>query len=155
MAPSAELHLSEPVACLALATDLGMGQPLEQGLRTCLLAVRVGERLGLGVDELADAYYIALLELNAGTTSVILASVPLVTLTLAVVQGQERFTRRGVAGGVLALGGIAVLSFRTLEAAIPLLPLLAVLGVWWRRLRPPCWSRDFQRVIRSPRMPWA
>lgn len=61
MAPTAELHVSEPVACLALATDLGMGQPLEQGLRTCLLAVRVGERLGLGVDELADAYYIALL----------------------------------------------------------------------------------------------
>lgn len=61
MATPQAVHLSELVACLALATDLGMGQPLEQGLRTCLLAVRVGESLGISSEELADAYYIALL----------------------------------------------------------------------------------------------
>jgi drug/metabolite transporter (DMT)-like permease len=72
--------------------------------------------------------YFALLGMSAGTTSVIMASVPLVTLILAVLQGQERFTARGVAGGVLAVGGIAVLSYRTLEAALPLLPLLAAIG---------------------------
>lgn len=54
-------QLSEFVACLALATDLGMGQPLEHCLRTCLLTVRMGEHLGLAVQQLADAYYIALL----------------------------------------------------------------------------------------------
>ncbi len=61
MAAYDEVRLAEIVACLALATDLGMGQPLEHGLRTCLLAVGVGGALGLGAEELADAYYIALL----------------------------------------------------------------------------------------------
>lgn len=72
--------------------------------------------------------YFALLQMNAGTTSVILASVPLATLILAVLQGQESFTVRGVVGGALALGGIAVLSYRALEGAVPLLPLLAAIG---------------------------
>ena len=61
MTASDDVHLSELVACLALATDLGMGQPLDHGLRTCLLAVGVGERLGLSRGELADVYYISLL----------------------------------------------------------------------------------------------
>ncbi|MEX0790212.1 MAG: HD domain-containing phosphohydrolase [Actinomycetota bacterium] len=61
MAPVEEVSLSELVACLALATDLGMGQPLEQALRTCMLAIRVGESLGLGSEELAETYYICLL----------------------------------------------------------------------------------------------
>lgn len=61
MAAPVPVHLSELVACLALATDLGMGQPLEHALRTCVLSVGVGRQLGLTRDELADAYYIALL----------------------------------------------------------------------------------------------
>ncbi len=72
--------------------------------------------------------YFALLQMSAGTTSMIMASVPLVTLTLAVLQGQERFTTRGVAGGALAVLGIAVLSYRSLEGAVRLLPLLAAIG---------------------------
>lgn len=61
MAVQQEVRLSELLACLALATDLGMGQPLEHGLRTCLLAVGVGESLGLTQHQLADVYHIALL----------------------------------------------------------------------------------------------
>ncbi|HUH07217.1 MAG TPA: EamA family transporter [Egibacteraceae bacterium] len=72
--------------------------------------------------------YFALLGISAGMTSVILASLPLITLVLAVLHGQERFTMRGVAGGVLALGGIAVLSLRTLGGDLPLLPLLAAVA---------------------------
>lgn len=72
--------------------------------------------------------YFALIGLSAGTTSVILASVPLVTLVMAVLQGQEKFTSRGLVGGLLALGGIAVLSYRTLEGEMPVLSLLAALG---------------------------
>ncbi len=49
------------MAALSLATDLGMGQPLEQALRTCLLALCLGDRLGLRDQELADIYYVALL----------------------------------------------------------------------------------------------
>ena len=68
--------------------------------------------LGFGVSY-ALVYY-AVLGLGAGPTSVILAAVPLATLALAVLHGQERFTARGVGGGVLAVIGIAILSYRSL-----------------------------------------
>ncbi len=62
------LRLSELIAALSLATDLGMGQPMEHALRTCLLAVRLGERLGLPEAALTDVYYVALLR-RVGCTS--------------------------------------------------------------------------------------
>jgi len=55
------LRLAELMAALSLATDLGMGQPLEQALRTCLIAIALGERLGLSREELSEVYYVALL----------------------------------------------------------------------------------------------
>ena len=59
--------------------------------------------LGFG---LAYAFiYLALVGLAAGTTSVILAPVPLLTLALAVLHGQERLAGRGIVGGLLAIGG--------------------------------------------------
>jgi hypothetical protein len=41
------LRLAELMAALSLATDLGMGQPLEQALRTCLIAIELAERMRL------------------------------------------------------------------------------------------------------------
>jgi HD-GYP domain-containing protein (c-di-GMP phosphodiesterase class II) len=61
MASNQQFRLAEFIASLSLATDLGMGQPLEQALRTCLLSVRAGELLGLTDPELADVYYLALM----------------------------------------------------------------------------------------------
>ena len=58
---AARVRLAELVAALSLATDLGMGQPLEQALRTCRLAVAAGRELGLEDPLLADVYYLALL----------------------------------------------------------------------------------------------
>lgn len=55
------IRLAELVAALSLATDLGMGQPLEHALCSCILAVRLGELLGLGEEELREVYYLALL----------------------------------------------------------------------------------------------
>jgi len=49
------------MAALSLATDLGMGQPLEQALRTCLIALALGEQLGVSGADLSDLYYVALL----------------------------------------------------------------------------------------------
>jgi drug/metabolite transporter (DMT)-like permease len=73
--------------------------------------------------------YFALVELTAGTTSVIMASVPLITLLLAVLHRQERLSMRGVAGGLLAIAGIAVLSTNSLGGELPLVYVLAaVLG---------------------------
>jgi HD-GYP domain-containing protein (c-di-GMP phosphodiesterase class II) len=55
------LRLSELVAALSLATDLGTGQPLEHALRTCLLSLELSRRSGVGAERLADVYYVALL----------------------------------------------------------------------------------------------
>jgi HD-GYP domain-containing protein (c-di-GMP phosphodiesterase class II) len=55
------LRLAELIAALSLATDLGMGQPLEQALRTCLVALTLADRLGLDGEALSEVYYVALL----------------------------------------------------------------------------------------------
>ncbi|HEX2149913.1 MAG TPA: EamA family transporter, partial [Actinomycetota bacterium] len=91
-----------------------------------LLGAAVYGTLSFGV--VYGFLYFALLRMDAGTTSVIMASVPLFTLLLAVLQGQERFTLQGVAGGLLALGGIAVLSVRSITGDLPLLAMLAAVG---------------------------
>src|SRR5438876_2370329 len=62
------LRLAELIAGLSLATDLGMGQPMEHALRTCLLAVALGRELGLSDETLGDVYYVALLRF-VGCTS--------------------------------------------------------------------------------------
>jgi len=56
-----QLRLAELMAALSLATDLGMGQPLEQALRTCLIAVELAERMGLTKDDISEVFYVALL----------------------------------------------------------------------------------------------
>jgi drug/metabolite transporter (DMT)-like permease len=72
--------------------------------------------------------YIALLGISAGATSVVLAMVPLITLVLAVIHGQERFTVHGLVGGLFAIAGIAVMSFRSFGAELPIGYLLAAIG---------------------------
>lgn len=61
MAASARLRYAEILAPLSLVTDLGMGEPDGQALRATVLAVRLGERIGLSTIELADCYYTTLL----------------------------------------------------------------------------------------------
>ncbi|MBI1880526.1 MAG: LuxR family transcriptional regulator, partial [Chloroflexi bacterium] len=58
---STNLRLAELMAALSIATDLGMGQPMEYAMTTCIVAVRLGEAAGLSDAELRDAYYEALL----------------------------------------------------------------------------------------------
>lgn len=55
------IRLAELIASLSLATDLGMGQPMEQALRTCLLATSAARQIGLSGDDLSDVYYLSLL----------------------------------------------------------------------------------------------
>jgi HD-GYP domain-containing protein (c-di-GMP phosphodiesterase class II) len=54
-------RLAELIAALSLAADLGTGQPMEHVLRSCLIATRMAERLGLDDVERAELYYVALL----------------------------------------------------------------------------------------------
>lgn len=56
------VRLAEIMTAVSLATDLGMGQPLEQAFRVCLLAVKLGRRLGCPPATLSDIYYVALLQ---------------------------------------------------------------------------------------------
>src|SRR4030095_9008586 len=55
------VRAAEVIAALSLATDLGIGVPLEQGLRSTLLAMRLGEVLGGGSDTGSQTYYACLL----------------------------------------------------------------------------------------------
>ena len=75
----------------------------------------------------ALAYY-ALVEIHAGFGQTLLALVPLATLLLAVAQRQERLSAAALAGALIALVGVAVMSQAPLRDSLPLLSLLAALG---------------------------
>lgn len=75
----------------------------------------------------ALAYY-GFVHVHAGLGQTLLAVVPLATLLLAVLQGQERLRLAGVSGALVALVGIAVLSRTPLQEAVPFRSLLALLG---------------------------
>ncbi len=55
------MRLAELLVVLSLGADLGMGQPMEHALRQCVLALRIGERLGLSDDDRAVLYYVVLI----------------------------------------------------------------------------------------------
>jgi len=59
--PDGRLRLAELVAAFSLASDLGMGQPMEHVLRAWRIATGIGEHLGLEEDEQVSLYYVALL----------------------------------------------------------------------------------------------
>ncbi len=56
-----QIRLAEVMASLSLATDLGLGQPLEHELGVCLSALELADRLGCGAGERSEVYYVALL----------------------------------------------------------------------------------------------
>lgn len=56
-----EFRLTELLAAISLATDLGTGQPMGHAQRTCLLSMAVVDALGLGAAVAADVYHVALL----------------------------------------------------------------------------------------------
>src|SRR5438067_10344995 len=60
-AGDSRVRLAELMAALSIATDLGMGQPLESALCSCVVAMRLGDALGVDDQTLRDVYYQALL----------------------------------------------------------------------------------------------
>jgi len=62
------LRLAEAAGVLSLATDLAMGQPLEHGLRTAMLALRTAQAMGLPQDDQVTVFYTGLLHF-AGCTA--------------------------------------------------------------------------------------
>jgi drug/metabolite transporter (DMT)-like permease len=73
------------------------------------------------------AYY-AFVRIHAGLGQTLFALVPLATLLLAVAQRQERLRVAAVAGTLLSLVGIALISGLSERESVPLLSLLAVLA---------------------------
>jgi drug/metabolite transporter (DMT)-like permease len=107
------------VAAMAvLRLELPSGRALTGALLFGLLDV--GGAFALG--------YYALVELHAGFGSILLALVPLATLLLAVLHGQERLRVVAVAGTLASLAGVALMSRAPLRESLPLLSLLAALG---------------------------
>jgi HD-GYP domain-containing protein (c-di-GMP phosphodiesterase class II) len=67
--PPGSIRLAELMAALSLATDLGIGQPLQHELGVCLAALELADRLGCSTEERADVYYVALVA-HVGCTGV-------------------------------------------------------------------------------------
>jgi HD-GYP domain-containing protein (c-di-GMP phosphodiesterase class II)/DNA-binding CsgD family transcriptional regulator len=59
-APAA-ITVAELVGMLSLAADLGLGQPQEHLARSCLIAVRLADRMGVPAADRETTYYLALL----------------------------------------------------------------------------------------------
>jgi HD-GYP domain-containing protein (c-di-GMP phosphodiesterase class II) len=62
------IRAAELTIALSLATDLGTGQPMEHGLRTCWLSLAAAEAMGLDAPTRSCVYYVALLRF-VGCTS--------------------------------------------------------------------------------------
>jgi HD-GYP domain-containing protein (c-di-GMP phosphodiesterase class II) len=84
--------LAELTIALSLATDLGTGQPMEHGLRTCLLGMAAASALGLDDAERSCVYYVALLRFIGCTSD---------AADTAVLAGGDDVTFNGVMGPML------------------------------------------------------
>jgi drug/metabolite transporter (DMT)-like permease len=109
---------------LVVIIMLVLRQPLPRG-RTLLGAMLFGLLQFAGA---FGFFYLALVQIPAGLGQTLLALVPLATLLLAVVQGQERLRGVAVLGTLLGLAGIGLIFFDPQRQSIPLLALLAVLA---------------------------
>ncbi|HET7900860.1 MAG TPA: HD domain-containing phosphohydrolase [Candidatus Nanopelagicales bacterium] len=70
------VRLSEVVAAMSLAADLGLGQPMEHVLRSCVIATRSAELLGFSEDDQQTTYWVTLL-VTVGCTGVSYELTPL------------------------------------------------------------------------------
>jgi drug/metabolite transporter (DMT)-like permease len=70
--------------------------------------------------------YFGLRDAPAGTTAVLTALVPLLTLLLAVAQRIERFRPAGLAGALIAASGIAVIFSNQVSLNVPIAALLSL-----------------------------
>lgn len=65
-----QVRLAELCAATSMFTDLGTGQPPGHGLRTCVVAMRLAETLGLDAEDCREVFYVALLRLLGCTAEV-------------------------------------------------------------------------------------
>ena len=141
-APACGSHSLRP--CLGPSWSCSSSAPRGRALTGAVLYGLLNFGAGLAL-----AYY-ALVQLHAGFVQMLLALVPLVTLLLAVAQRQERLHLAAVAGTLLAVAGVAVLSRAPLRESLPLLSVLATLGSAVCIAQAAVLVRRFPRCTRSP-----
>src|SRR4051794_2385270 len=111
---SSTVRLAEVMGALSLATDLGMGQPLEFALTSCVLATRIGASLGMTTDELRDVYYYGLLRFIGCTSD---------TYAIAALLGDELSLRSAFAtidpGNTPQVLNLAIRFMRQAHAGAP------------------------------------
>lgn len=66
---STGVRIADVATALALAADLSLGQPLDHVLRSCAIAMRFAERLGMPEEDRTTTYWVALL-IMPGCTAV-------------------------------------------------------------------------------------
>ncbi len=129
-------------AALLLAVTAVMRLPLPRG-RAMAGALLYGVFNFGGAFALA---YYGLVRVHAGLGQTLLALVPLATLLLAVSQRQERLRVAAIAGTLLALLGILVMSRAPLRTSVPSLSLCAIVG------SALCFAQAAVLVRRFPRI---
>jgi drug/metabolite transporter (DMT)-like permease len=67
-------------------------------------------------------------ETPPGTSQIIIALVPLLTIVLAVAHGLERFSLRALLGVLIAFGGLVFLFYDRIQADVPILSMLAIVA---------------------------
>src|SRR5688572_1854506 len=99
------VRTAEVMATLCLATDLGMGFPVEHGLQATVVAARLAERLGVDPTTARDAYYGSMLfYLGCTADSEVSAELfdegMLLTHFIPVIFGRPQETLRGIVRGL-------------------------------------------------------
>jgi hypothetical protein len=123
------LRLADLVAAFSLATDLGLGQPMEHVLRSWLIAGRMADQLELGEDTRASLFYVMTLAwvgcvadtpevaswfgddiaFRRDSYAVDLAGLPMMGFSLRHVGvGRPPLSRVRLAGNLIVTGGKAV-----------------------------------------------
>jgi len=74
--PDSGIRLSEVIGAVSLAADLGLGQPMEHVLRSCVIATRFARHLEVDEDDLEGTYWLTLL-VTTGCTGVSYELTPL------------------------------------------------------------------------------
>lgn len=127
--PPPPARLCELLAMLSMSADLGLGQPMEHVARSCLLAVRLAERMGCDAATVRTTYDVSLLAwvgctadshetaalfgddvtLRAGVYDVEMGSPAMLRYLLGRAgEGGSALHRARVAGGLVADGGRTV-----------------------------------------------
>ena len=109
------VRVAELTIALSLASDLGTGQPMEHGLRTCWLSLAAAEALGVGPEERSSVYHVALLRFIGCTSDA--------AATAALAGGDDLAFNAAMAPMLMADSGTGTRYFlRHLAEDLPVLP---------------------------------